>query len=215
MNREKRALGDVVGLVCIIAMTACGSPGVTDDETASAASPSTAGETVIAQPYDTMLTPAEMLTPGLNANVFAGTISQVLPAVRTSERTSPGTAFEMVHTPVVVRVTEVFVGDLAPDGEVTIRALGGSAGGLTFDYDGPDETVLREGAALVVFAGERTTIDGESGPALTPNLVLLDTGGELVDQTRGSDLTREVVAKDEFLEELRTLREARLDSAQG
>ncbi|WP_371581443.1 hypothetical protein [Streptomyces sp. NBC_01314] len=93
-------------------------------------------------------------------------------------------SFEVVYTPVVIRVDKVHKGDLKNGSEVVVRSMGGSADGVRYEIEeAPAKETFKEGASLVVFGSEYEAVDSESEPAMTPNFLYRETGDTVVDAT--------------------------------
>lgn len=123
----------------------------------------------------------------MNRHVFQGTVVAVGADVLARDVLDSGTTFEAVYTPVTIRITEVYRGDLKVNGDVVIRAMGGQAEGLVYRIEeAPAKSTFTLGATLVVFGGELSTVDSESLAAITPNFVYRLAGREYVDATYAS-----------------------------
>lgn len=179
---------DVVGpaLVMLLVLSACAP----EEPTTDAQGPAT--EWVAAAPYMPAATASEWLSTG--ANVVSGEVTAIGDSTRISEDL-PGSAepFEAVITLVTVRVDESPSGDLEPGSEINLRFLGGTAGGLQFDWEGaPDMSQLSVGSKIVAVAGpfeskERVT-------TFTPSVVFLEG-----DDGYAEDITGQVVETGEML----------------
>lgn len=131
--------------------------------------PESATERIAAHIYLPEMT-SEEIADGAE-NLVRGTVVRVGEAERVREDVPGATRdFEAVLTPVELRVTETLRGEITPGTTVTLRFLGGTAGGLTYDADGlPTVDGVEDGDTLVVAA---TRIDTTSEDVVfTPGAV--------------------------------------------
>ncbi|MFY1653919.1 hypothetical protein ACN27J_23930 [Solwaraspora sp. WMMB762] len=119
-----------------------------------------------------------------NTNVFEGTVDSVLPNVHAVDVLDTGETIEAVYTPVTITIDTVYRGKLKAGSEVTIRSMGGEAGGISYViHEAPAKETFQPGSRVVIFGGELARVDSESAPAITPNFVYQQVGGEFVDAT--------------------------------
>ncbi|MEV0325561.1 hypothetical protein AB0H63_03805 [Micromonospora echinospora] len=153
-------------------------------ETTGSPAAAPASRTITAEPYKLDSSPENALTFFRNINVFEGTVVSVRPDVRVMDLLDSGQKFEAVYTPVVLRVDNVYRGDLRPGSEVTIRSMGGEADGLRYViHNAPAKETFRSGSKMVIFGAELDTVDSEQTPAMTPNFVYRLVGTRFVDAT--------------------------------
>lgn len=135
-------------------------------------------------PYAVDSSPAEALAFPMNDNVFEGTVMGTRPDVYAKDVLEDGSTFEVVYTPVVVRVDEVYKGGLKAGSEVVVRSMGGTADGVRYEIEeAPAKETFGAGASLVVFGSEYEAVDSEADPAVTPNFLYRETGDTVVDAT--------------------------------
>ncbi|GAA4459767.1 hypothetical protein [Phytohabitans houttuyneae] len=149
------------------------------------ADPAPAGDRVVrAQAYAVDSSPDSALAFFDNAYVFEGTVTAVRADRRVADSLSGGRTIEAVYTPVTVVVERSYVGDAAAGSKVTVRSMGGKAGGLRYVIDeAPAKSTFTPGTRLVIFGGVRSTLDLEPEPAITPHFVYKAAGDVFVDVT--------------------------------
>ncbi|MFF0890999.1 hypothetical protein [Streptomyces sp. NPDC003456] len=154
--------------------------------------------------------PEAALAFPMNDNVFEGTVVGTRPHVYAKDVLDDGSVFEVVYTPVVVRIDRVHKGDLRKGSEVVVRSMGGTAGGVRYEIaEAPAKKTFAEGASLVVFGSAHEAVDSEKSPALTPNFLYRKSGGAFVDATYAEGAhdggPADRVDREEFLGGLRSL----------
>jgi hypothetical protein len=161
-------------------------------------------------PYAVDSSPEAAIAFPMNENVFEGTVVDRRPDVHATDVLDGVTKFEVVYTPVVVRVDTVHKGALKKGAEVVVRSMGGTADGVRYAIEeAPAKKTFAKGTSLVVFGSEYTAVDSESGPAITPNFLYREAGDTVVDATyaRGAydGGPADRMNRTEFLRKLRPL----------
>jgi hypothetical protein len=171
------------------AITACSGAASTSGPasvvTRTASAP-TAGRTIRAAPYVVYAPIGERLGSPLHRNIFT---AEVLDVGRDTyvKDLAGGMVMEAVYTPVKVKVLSVTRGNLAPGDVLVLRAMGGTAEGLTFSMEGaPDKSSFKPGGVVVAAGGDLATLDGDAMQAMTPDLVAVRQGEAYVDASWGA-----------------------------
>lgn len=207
-----RAAARAAAAVALLVLGATACAGTGDGSGSGAAKKDGADpvRVISGHPYAVDSSPEAALAFPLNENVFEGTVVRTRPDVYAEDVLDDGSTFEVVYTPVVVRVDEVHKGGLKKGAEVVLRSMGGTADGVRYEIEeAPAKNVFTKGAALVVFGSAYEAVDSESAPALTPNFLYREAGDTVVDATYadgahdGGPAARADRAK--FLGELRSL----------
>lgn len=142
---------------------------------------------VEAHGYEIESTPENAAQFFMNDHVFDGTVVEVGADVLAWDDLDDGGApFEFVYTPVLMRVDDVAKGGLEVGEVVTVRAMGGTAGGLRYEVNGTDKSEFVVGSQFVVFAGEYSAVSSETEPAMTSHFLYVADGDVLRDVTYGS-----------------------------
>ncbi|MFE1323804.1 hypothetical protein [Streptomyces sp. NPDC058741] len=176
----------VAALLALAALgaTACAGTGGESRDRAAEQDAGDAVSVVSGHPYAVDSSPAAALAFPMNENVFEGTVVATRPDVYAKDLLDDGSAFEVVYTPVVVRVDEVHKGHLKEGSEVVVRSMGGTADGVRYEIEeAPAKKTFRKGASLVVFGSAYEKVDSEKAPAMTPNFLYRETGDTVVDAT--------------------------------
>ncbi|WP_418956115.1 hypothetical protein [Streptomyces tritici] len=140
--------------------------------------------------------PAAAAAFPMNANVFEGKVVALKPDVRAVDKLDDGSEFEVVYTPVVIRVTTVHKGTLKPGADVVVRSMGGTADGVTYrTEEAPAKETFAKGRSLFVFGGALEAVDSETAPAITPHFVYRESGAAYVDATYASGSSGASVSK--------------------
>ncbi|MBD0712240.1 MULTISPECIES: hypothetical protein [unclassified Streptomyces] len=191
-----------------ITMTACAQGGSPGPERGGAPAKPVADERVVeGHSYKVDSSPEAAAAFPLNENVFEGTVQSLKPDVHAVDKLDDGSVFEVVYTPVVIKVTTVHKGTLEPGEEVVVRSMGGSADGVTYTTEeAPAKSTFARGTSLFVFGSVLEAVDSENVPAITPHFVYRDSGTTLVDATYASGSQTAPVAKAKVLARLGTER---------
>lgn len=203
-----------LGLSAAVAGCAVAPPVTAPSAPKTSSSPGTSSAPLsVAVGYPVSSGPDVIFHFPLNENVFEGTVTAVLPAVRVTDELAEGEILEAVYTPVRVRITAVYQGALVPGREVVVRAMGGAADGAQYQPEvAPDVGVFSVGDTFAVFGGQYASVTGEREPAIMPTFLYELLGGTFVDETSpGGDPTgagRARVPADEFRLRLEGLRSA-------
>lgn len=173
MRRLNQWAATLAGLALVVG---CGTA---ERESASVGGVAAATDAVIGQPYLPPHTLEEHLA-GADDVLVATVLAVGEPERLTEHLPDAARPFEAVVTLVRVRVDDVVRGELSSGTEIDVRALGGSAEGLTFHWPGAvDLTRVDVGTRLVVTGGDLGPQDG----AVTPVLVLGEGPGGFEDIT--------------------------------
>ncbi|MFG1670547.1 hypothetical protein [Streptomyces sp. Y7] len=212
LRTRPRALLRVSAFVALLALGATACAGTGGDERGAAAKThdDKAARVIAAHSYAVDSSPAAAVTFPLNENVFEGTVVDRRPNVYAKDILDDGSTFEVVYTPVVIRVDEVYKGGLSKGSEVVVRSMGGTADGVRYDIEeAPAKDTFGTGVELFVFATDNEAVDSETDPAMTPNFLYRKTGDTVIDATYaagahdGSPADR--IGRAEFQRKLRAL----------
>ncbi|WP_157851297.1 MULTISPECIES: hypothetical protein [Streptomyces] len=176
----------VAAALALVALgtTACAGAGGDDRDQAAKKDGDRSVRVISAHPYAVDSSPTAALEFPMNENVFEGTVVGTRPDVYAKDVLDDGSEFEVVYTPVVVRVDEVHKGGLEEGTEVVLRSMGGTADGVRYEIEeAPAKKTFTKGASLVVFGSAYETVDSETAPAMTPNFLYRETGDTVVDAT--------------------------------
>lgn len=171
MGKLDRLVVTLAGAAVLVGCGSAGREAPVDGEAGADA------DVITLQPYLPPLTLAEHLAGA--DDVVVGTVLAVGEPERVTEHTAGAARpFEAVVTRVRVRVDDVVRGGLGTQPEIEVRALGGSAEGLTVHWPGTiDLTQIDVGTRLVVTGGGL----GQQDEAITPMLVLGEGPGGFAD----------------------------------
>lgn len=185
-TKRPRTLLRASAVLALVALgaTACGGADGTGRGQAAKKDDDKAVRVIAAHSYAVDSSPAAAIAFPLNENVFEGTVVDRRPDVFAKDVLDDGSTFEVVYTPVVIRVDEVYKGDLKKGSEVVVRSMGGTADGVRYEIaEAPAKETFENGASLVVFATENEAVDSESESAMTPNFLYREAGDTVVDAT--------------------------------
>ncbi|MET7600530.1 hypothetical protein ACWERY_27530 [Streptomyces sp. NPDC004082] len=169
-------------VVLVLGATACSSAADPGERAGGAGEKKV--RVVEGHPYAVDSSPAAAIGFPQNENVFEGTVVKRRADVHATDVLDDGSTFEVVYTPVVVRVDRVHKGALKKGAEVVVRSMGGTADGVRYEVEeAPAKKTFAVGTSLVVFGTEYAAVDSETSPAMTPNFVYRATGGSVVDAT--------------------------------
>ncbi|MFH9014364.1 hypothetical protein ACH4C6_23660 [Streptomyces sp. NPDC017943] len=213
-TRIRRHSGTAARAAAVLALlalgaTACADAGG-DGRDRAAGKRGEAVRVVSGHAYAVDSSPEAALAFPMNDNVFEGTVVGTRPDVHAEDVLDDGSTFEVVYTPVVVRVDRVHKGHLKKGSEVVVRSMGGTADGVRYEIaEAPAKKTFAKGASLVVFGSAYEAVDSEKSPALTPNFLYRKAGGAFVDATYAEGAhdggPADRVDRTKFLGELRSL----------
>ncbi|WP_369198174.1 hypothetical protein [Streptomyces djakartensis] len=215
-TRIRRHSGTAARAAAVLALLALGATACADADADGGGRDRAAGKggeavrVVSGHPYAVDSSPEAALAFPMNDNVFEGTVVGTRPDVHAEDVLDDGSTFEVVYTPVVVRIDHVHKGHLEKGSEVVVRSMGGTADGVRYEIaEAPAKKTFAKGASLVVFGGAYEAVDSEKSPALTPNFLYRKTGGAFVDATYAEGAhdggPADRVDRKKFLGELRSL----------
>lgn len=117
-------------------------------------------------------------------------VLEILPDRRVFDISPTGGSAQAVYTPIQVRITHAMKGGLTVGQVLTLRALGGTADGLTYETDtAPRKENLHVGDSWLIVGGEPNQCTSETEIALTPSQIYIHIGGEWVQEIFGGELT--------------------------
>ena len=190
--------------------SACSGAGGDGRDRAAGKDTKSSVRVISGHPYAVDSSPAAALAFPMNDNVFEGTVVDTRPDVYAKDVLDDGSTFEVVYTPVVIRVDEVHKGGLKKGAEIVLRSMGGTADGVRYEIEeAPAKETFDKGASLVVFGSEYEAVDSETDPAITPNFLYREAGDTVVDATYAGGAhdggPADRMDREKFLGELRSL----------
>lgn len=132
----------------------------------------------------------ELVNSKLTATIVYVEVVEILPDRRVIDISPTGGSAQAVYTPIQVRITKTMKGGLRVGEVLTLRALGGSADGLTYFTDtAPRKENLHVGDSWLIVGGEPNQCTSETEMALTPSQIYIHIGGERVQEIFVGELT--------------------------